>query len=160
MAVKGSQAVLTGAKGTVTITTDGPAITLGATPRTFAKNGSQDWVFGKSGVPWQTLEGTYPADPAKPLITVFAPAETGSQPATATITRTGDGITVMIGGNAVKSTRLANGWSAVKPYRGQRRILNFAIHPEHPTLETPRCLAYRHGRSWAEHVCIASLTRV
>ena len=111
IAVDGTRAVLTGAKGTVTITTDGPAITLSATPRKF----SREWVFAKAKVPWQTLEGTYQADPAKPLITVFAPAETGSQPAIATISRTGEGITVMIGGNAVKFTRRAKGWSSVEP---------------------------------------------
>jgi hypothetical protein len=115
LVVKGSQAVLTGAKGTVTITTDGPAIAFTATPREFAKNGSVDWVFGKSGVPWQTLEGTYPADPAKPLITVFAPAKIGEQPAHVTITRSGAGLTVNIGGTAVEFTRLAKGWSAVEP---------------------------------------------
>jgi hypothetical protein len=115
LVVKGSQAVLTGAKGTVTITTDGPAIAFTATPREFAKNGSVDWVFGKSGVPWQTLEGTYPADPAKPLITVFAPAKIGEQPANVTITRSGAGLTVNIGGTAVEFTRLAKGWSAVEP---------------------------------------------
>ncbi|MCX8155955.1 MAG: heparinase II/III-family protein [Verrucomicrobiae bacterium] len=109
--VEGAQAVLTGAQGTVTLTTDGPPMTLRVTPRQF----SREWVFTQTKVPWQTLEGTYPADPATPLLTVLAPAARGDQPVRARVTRAGETITVGLAGAEVKFIRQAKGWSAVRP---------------------------------------------
>jgi hypothetical protein len=101
-----NRATITGPKGELTLLTHGPALDLRVEgPRDFGRS----WVFRKlaaaGAVSWHTLSGEYDIAPDNPLVTIIL-----REPAQPQLQRTGNTLTVTVGGTTVAFRHGDNGW--------------------------------------------------
>jgi len=113
-----SVALIAGQKGKLELRCFGHPLALSATNRKFRKAG---WCWEKiseSGPgDWQTLSGTYQADPARPLVTVLQPSRLeGRLPPTARCHFAKGSVAVeFASGHKIRFEQKKEGWQLVRP---------------------------------------------
>ncbi len=110
-----STAVVNGALGRLAIQTFGPTLKLEVTSRDFGRS----WIFKKwaeaGWVSWHSLQGTYRADPQRPMITVLMPMPLDAKTPTATVNYAPDHIVVALpNGRQVTFNGGPDGWTVAK----------------------------------------------
>jgi hypothetical protein len=110
----GVTARLEGTNGDVTLQTFGPSLNFTVTPRTWSK----DWIYKRSGVPWNTLSAGYQIDATKPAVAVFSRVAKGSAPPPVSVDYTANAITVKFVGAPVVMFSIQDGmWKAERSLR-------------------------------------------
>jgi hypothetical protein len=113
-----SVALIAGQKGKLELRCFGHPLALSATDRSFRKPGWRWEKISESGPgDWQTLSGTYQADPDRPLVTVLRPVPAGKPlPPSPQCRFAKASVEVeFAGGHTIRFEQIKEGWQFVEP---------------------------------------------